>query len=141
MNATELKVGHEIPTFSRQTGLQNWNRFAAVNDEFVDIHMDAEAGKAAGYAGAFGMGRLQFSYLNMVLTQWLGDKGRIVKLSVQFRSPNLQHMVLTAKGTITAIREETDETFVDLDVRIEAGDGLVLSPGTATVALPNAVRS
>ena len=48
---SELTVGMEIPEFQRATGLHNWNRYAAVNSEFVDIHMDDEAGQAAGYPG------------------------------------------------------------------------------------------
>ncbi len=42
---SELAVGMEIPEFQRATGLHNWNRYAAVNYEFVDIHMDDEAGQ------------------------------------------------------------------------------------------------
>ncbi len=66
---SELTVGTEIPVFQRATGLQNWNRYAAVNDEFVDIHMDDEAGRAAGFPTAFGMGNLQWSYLHSMLRQ------------------------------------------------------------------------
>ena len=64
---SELTVGMEIPEFQRATGLHNWNRYAAVNSEFVDIHMDDEAGQAAGYPTAFGMGNLQWSYLHALL--------------------------------------------------------------------------
>ena len=47
MAPTEIpEVGEEIPAFVRQTGFDNWNRYAAVNDEFVPIHMDDEAGQA-----------------------------------------------------------------------------------------------
>ena len=42
-----LGVGDEIPTFTRKTGLDIWNRYAAVNDEFIPIHMDDEAGRDA----------------------------------------------------------------------------------------------
>src|SRR5690349_13831845 len=101
MKPTELAVGTEIPALSRKTGLHNWNRFAAINDEFVDIHMDDEAGRAAGYSGAFGMGRLQHSYLHLLLDDWLKHENRIVKLAAQFRAPNLKGMVLTARGRIT----------------------------------------
>src|SRR5690606_10167902 len=51
----DVEVGHEIPTFQRQTDFMHWNRYAAVNDEFVYLHMDDEVGKAAGQGAAFGM--------------------------------------------------------------------------------------
>lgn len=40
MTSTEIpQVGDEIPAIIRQTGFHNWNRYAAVNDEFrADPH-------------------------------------------------------------------------------------------------------
>jgi MaoC like domain len=135
---SELTVGAEIPVFQRATGLQNWNRYAAVNDEFVDFHMDDEAGRAAGFATAFGMGNLQWSYLHSLLRNWIGDSGRIVQVACQFRSPNLRNQVVTAHGKITAIRTEGGETVVDLDVWTENDSGQAMAPGSATVVLPKA---
>ncbi len=43
----ELVIGQEIPRFRRTTGPLNWARFAAVNDEFLDIHLDDDAGRRA----------------------------------------------------------------------------------------------
>jgi acyl dehydratase len=135
---SELAVGAEIPVFQRATGLQNWNRYAAVNDEFVDFHMDDEAGRAVGFATAFGMGNLQWSYLHSLLRSWIGDSGRILRVDCQFRSPNLRNQVVTAHGKITAIRTEGAETVVDLEVWTENDSGQVMAPGSATVALPAA---
>ena len=132
----EPQPGQEIPPFVRQTGLANWNRYAAVNDEFVPIHMDGEAGRAAGFPTAFGMGNLQWSYLHSVLRQWMGEAGRIVRISCQFRAPNLENQAVTAGGRITAVRPAGDEILVDLDVWTVADQGQTLAPGTATVALP-----
>jgi acyl dehydratase len=132
----EIKVGDELPTFQRATGFHNWNRFAAVNDEFVPIHMDDEAGQKAGYPSAFGMGNLQWAYLHNLLRQWMGDEGRIVNLKCQFRSANTKGQVVTAKGVVTAVRDEGGERVVDLEVWTEEQNGVKLAPGTATVAIP-----
>jgi acyl dehydratase len=132
----EPAPGQEIPTFVRETGFANWNRYAAVNDEFVPIHMDDEAGRAASYPSAFGMGNLQFSFLHNLLREWLGDDGRIVHLACQFRSPNLKGQTVTARGRIIAVREEGEERLVDLEIWTESDRGDRLAPGAATVALP-----
>ena len=56
----------------------NWNRYAAVNDEFVYIHMDDDAGRAAlNEQGAFGMGNLRYAYLVNALQDWIGDEATI----------------------------------------------------------------
>jgi MaoC like domain len=135
---SDLAVGMEIPVFQRATGLHNWNRYAAVNSEFVNIHMDDEAGRAAGYPTAFGMGNLQWSYLHSLLRTWIGDNGRIVRIGCQFRSANTKGQVVTAHGKVTAIHEEGGETLVDLDVWTENDAGQTMAPGTATVALAKA---
>ena len=72
-----IAAGDTVPAFTRHTGFETWNRYAAVNDEFVPIHMDDEAGRAAGYPTAFGMGNLQWAYLHDLLRGWIGDDGRI----------------------------------------------------------------
>jgi acyl dehydratase len=134
--AAEFEVGASVPIFVRTGGFQAWNRYAAVNDEFVDIHMDDDAGRDAGYPGAFGMGNLQWSYLHNLLRAWMGDDGRIVRLGCQFRGPMLKGSVVRARGVITAVRTEGSETLVDLDLWTEDGAGHRMVPARATVALP-----
>jgi acyl dehydratase len=130
-----LSVGDEIPPFERVTGFANWNRFAAVNDEFVPIHMDDGAGREAGYPTAIGMGNLQWAFLHNVLREWMGDDGRIEEIACQFRAPNTKDQAVTARGRIEAIRPDGDRFLVDLTVWTEM-DGVELAPGTATVSLP-----
>lgn len=137
MDATLPTVGDELPHFVRTTGLENWNRYAAVNDEFVSIHMDDEAGRAAGFDGAFGMGNLQWSYLHNVLRSWLGPEARIVSLECQFRSPNVKGATVTARGSVREVTRRDDTTVrVTVDVRTEDETGRVLAPGTAVVDIP-----
>jgi hypothetical protein len=131
-----VAVGDELPVFERMSSFQHWNRYAAVNYEFVNIHMDDRAGKQAGYPGAFGMGNLQWSYLHCLLRNWIGDRGRILRLQCQFRAPNLNDLRTIAHGRVTAIRAENSEQIVDLDVWTETEEGTIMAPGTATVALP-----
>ena len=128
----EFVPGAPMGTWSRETGLDTWNRFAAVNDEFVPIHMDAEAGRAAGMPGAFGQGNLLVSYLHAAVRNWMGEKGRILELSAQFRKPNTQGTV-TAGGTITEVTETDAGTEVRLDLWLKDATGADLAPGTARV--------
>jgi acyl dehydratase len=128
------RVGDELEPFARRTGFENWNRFAAVNDEFVPIHMDDEAGRAAGQPGAFGMGNLQLSYLHTLLREWIGPDGTILGVSCQFRAVNTRGTVVTARGRVTGVERDGERVVVRLDVWTEDGDGRRLAPGTARVA-------
>lgn len=133
-----VTVGSELPVFVRTTGFHNWNRYAAVNDEFVPIHMDDDAGRAQGFPGAFGMGNLLWSYLHNLVRDWMGDDGRLVAMACSFRSPNLRGMTVEARGTVTAVHDEGGERLVELSLVVVDHDApdTILVPATATVALP-----
>lgn len=134
----DVEVGQEIPTWSRETHFMNWNRYAAVNDEFVPFHMDDEAGRAAkNEQGAFGMGNLRYNYLLNMLRDWIGDEGEIREVGCQYRSINQKHDVLTCKGTITEKTVENGEHLVRLDVNVVNQGGDETCPGHAVVVLPS----
>lgn len=131
-----VTVGEQIPAFQRQTDVMNWNRFAAVNDEFIYIHMDDSAGRAAGEDGAFGMGNLRQSYVLNMLRSWAGDEAEIRELAIQYRAINHKNDVLTTHGRVVEKRLEDGEHRVFLEIGVINQDGKETAPGTAVVVLP-----
>lgn len=134
----DVDVGQQIRPWSRKTDFMNWNRYAAVNDEFVFIHMDDEAGRAAkNEQGAFGMGNLRFAYLLNMLRDWAGDEVEIRELGCQYRAINQKNDVLTAGGTITEKWQENGENLIRLEVNVANQDGRSGAPGHAVLVLPS----
>ena len=109
-----------------------------VNDEFVYIHMDDEAGRAAlNERGAFGMGNLRYTYLLNALREWIGDEAEVREAAVQYRAINQKNDTLTVTGKITDKRVEDGENRVYLDTNVVNQDGDPTCPGHAIVVLPN----
>ena len=135
LNTEEVVIGFEVPARSRTPGFHHWNRYAAVNSEFVDIHMDDQAGQAAGYPGAIQMGNLTFAWLYGMLRDWLGFDGRIVKVHCRFRGPSLKGDSVTCKGVVTDCYESDGLRMADLDVWTENQNGVRTTEGQATVVL------
>lgn len=135
MRPADVAVGDAIAPQRRRSGFGSWNRYAAVNDEFVPIHMDEEAGRAAGLPGAIGMGNLQLAYLHNVVRDWLGERGRIERLECRFRAPNTRGQEVTARGVVTAVERGDDGVRVELDVWTEDEAGQRLAPGRCVVRL------
>jgi len=134
-NLRDVRVGDQLTGFSRTTDLENWNRYAAVNDEFFPIHMDDKAGQEAGYPSAFGMGNLLWAYMHNALREWLAEDGEIKSLSCQFRSPNLRNMTVSVRGVVTEVTRRADGSYVSFDLRTESDAGETLAPGRAVVVL------
>ncbi len=137
-----FSVGDTFPPFTRDSGFAYWNRYAAVNDEFIPIHMDDESGRAAGYPTAFGMGNLTWAYLHVALHQWFGQDARVAAVGAQFRSAVTRGKRVVISGEVTAVRPAGDSANgegaldeVDLALRAEDQDGALLAPGTATVVV------
>jgi acyl dehydratase len=133
----DVEIGQEIPAFVRETDFMNWNRYAAVNEEFVYIHMDDEAGKAAGQGAAFGMGNLRWAYVLNALRAWIGDEAEVRELSLQFRAVNHKHDVLRTSAVVTEKKQEDGENLVVLEVNDLNQKDEKTAPGRAVVSLPS----
>jgi acyl dehydratase len=127
----DISEGMSIGPWVRSGGFATWNRFAAVNDEFIPIHMDDEAGRLAGMPGAFGMGNLTMSWLHALVREWAADDGQITSFSIRFRKPALKGEV-TCAGLVTALSTNASETTaqVALTATHEHGDVLVSAEAT-----------
>jgi acyl dehydratase len=133
----DVSVGDELPRWQRTTGFMNWNRYAAVNDEFVPFHMDDEAGRAAkNEQGAFGMGNLRYAYIVNALRDWIGDEAIIREVGCQYRAINQKNDVLTVTGVVTDKKIENGENVVYLDTNVTNQDGAATCPGHAVIVLP-----
>ena len=133
----QIQIGDELPAWSRKTDFMNWNRYAAVNDEFVYIHMDDEVGKAAlNEQGAFGMGNLRYTYMLNALRDWAGDEAIIKECGLQFRAINQKNDILTVTGKITDKQSQDGELLIFLEMNVinQAGEGT--TPGHAIVSIP-----
>ena len=134
----DVNVGDEMPGWSRETHFMNWNRYAAVNDEFVPFHMDDEAGRAAkNEKGAFGMGNLRYAYLVNALRDWIGDEAEIREVGCQYRAINQKGDVLTVTGKVTEKKVEAGENRVYLETNVMNQAGEATCPGHAILVLPN----
>jgi acyl dehydratase len=133
----DIEIGQEVPAFERETDFMNWNRYAAVNEEFVYVHMDDEAGKAAGQGEAFGMGNLRWAYVLNALQNWAGDEADIRELSMQFRAINHKHDMLRTTGVVTDKKQENGENLVMLDINVVNQKDEKTAPGRAVVVLPS----
>jgi acyl dehydratase len=134
----DLKVGDEMPKWSRQTDFMNWNRYAAVNDEFVPFHMDDEAGRKAGNKeGGFGMGNLRYAYLTNALKDWIGDEAEIREIGCQYRAINQKNDVLTVVGKVVEKTVVDGENQIKLETNVVNQNGEATCPGHAVVVVPN----
>ena len=136
LDMNTIEVGNEIPAWSRKTSFAEWNRYAAVNEEFVPFHMDDEAGRRAGNEqGAFGMGNLRYAYIVNALHDWIGDEGMVREVGCQYRAINQKDDVLTVVGKVTKKTIENGRPVLHLDINVLNSENQATCPGHAIVEL------
>lgn len=136
LDISNIEVGTEIPAWSRKTSFAEWNRYAAVNEEFVPFHMDDDAGRRAGNEqGAFGMGNLRYAYIVNALHDWIGDEGLIREVGCQYRAINQKDDVLTVVGKVTKKTTENGRPVLHLDINVVNEENQPTCPAHAIVEL------
>ena len=138
LKASELKVGD---TYSEEV-CRNLSRtqivqYAGASGDYNPLHTDQVfATQIAKYPSVFAHGMLSMGMTGRMLTNYVGD-GRLKKFGVRFTSQVFPGATLTAKATVTAIREEDGEKLVDLDVSTTDEDGTEVIRGSATACVDN----
>lgn len=119
-----------LPEWTRNTGLAAWNRFAAVNDEFIDLHMSDRAAVAAGQRAVFGMGNLRVSYYYAAIEHGMASDQRIREFTCRFTALNFEADTLTVRSEPEACRSE-----VRLTLSMPNQDGVETTPGAAVIGV------
>ena len=135
----DVKEGQELAPIKIAPDKQQLVKFAAGSGDFNPLHFDENF----PMLGAMGLkenivhGRFKYAQVGRLVFQFAGYKGRVKKFGVSYRGMDMLNKEITAKGVVTAKRQEGGENLVELDVWTENTDGQKTTPGTALVALPS----
>ena len=113
-------------------------KFAAGSGDFNPLHFDENFPmlKPMGLSENIVHGRFKYAQTGRLVFGFAGYKGRVKMFGVSYRGMDMLNKPITAKGIVTAKRQEGGENLVDLDIWTEDADGKKTTPGTATVTLP-----
>ena len=117
LKASALSVGdtREEVVFDNITRTQ-LVMYAGASGDYNPVHSDTEfVTKVAGYPSVFAHGMLSMGLTGKMLTNWVGD-GTLTKYGVRFVKQVWPGDSLTAKATVTGLREEGGQNYVDLEV-------------------------
>lgn len=135
----DVKEGQELEPIEIAPDKQQLVKFAAGSGDFNPLHFDENFPMlpAMGLKENIVHGRFKYAQVGRLVFQFAGYKGRVKKFGVSYRGMDMLNKEITAKGVVTAKRQEGGENLVELDVWTENTDGQKTTPGTALVALPS----
>jgi acyl dehydratase len=101
------------------------------------VHWDSELARSVGVPAAYDYGPERISWIATMLTNWIGDRGRLNRLYCEIRRFNVVGDLTTCGGSVTGKREDGGgDGIVELSIWAEDHRGEQTVKGSAEVLLP-----
>ena len=144
----DVEIGSEVTPLAKIATTRMLVQWAGASGDFNPLHYDEEFAKAMGVGTPIVHGALKRAWLGQLMTDWIGEDGKLKKLSCQYRGMDYPRKMKTieeahdgetwwCKGTVTKKYNEGGQNLVECVIWVENGKGEKTTPGAALVALPS----
>jgi acyl dehydratase len=111
-------------------------KYAGASGDYYQIHYDKDFALASGLPGVIVHGWLALAFMGQMVTDWMGDAGRLVKLSGSYRGMNRVAEDIICNGRVLKKYEDAGQHLARLEIWAENPQGEKTVTGTAVVSLP-----
>ena len=132
----DVSEGLEIGPAVRRPSSQQLVKYAGASGDYYQIHYDKDFAQSTGLEDIILHGALKNAFLGTLVTDWMGSRGNLRKLSCQYRGMDIPGRPITARGVVTGKYEDDGEYMVDCEIWLENEEGQRTTTGRATVSLP-----
>ena len=129
--------GSEITPLVKQPTTTQLVMWAGASGDYNAIHYYRDYALKQGLSGVIVHGQLAGAFLGQMLTDWVGDKGNISKLSLSYKGMNFPGEALICQGKVIKKYVEENRHLVTLRIWAENPRGEKTLTGTAVVSLPS----
>ena len=126
-----VEVGQEITDLVKHPTTRQLVQYAGAQGDFYEIHYDQDFARGVGLPGVILHGLLKAGFLGQLVTDWLGDRGRLISFEVSYRGVDVPGKPYRCRGRVSKV----DGDDVELEVWGEDDAGKRTTVGTATVRL------
>jgi acyl dehydratase len=133
----DIEAGGELPALVKFPTTMQLVKYAGASGDYYQIHYDKDFAVSTGLPGVIVHGWLALAFLGQLVTDWLGEKGTLVKLSGSYRGMNRVAEDIICRGKVTKKFVEDGNNYARLEIWAENPAGEKTVTGTAVVALPS----
>lgn len=133
----DIEVGAAVPPLMKNATPRQLVQWAGASGDYYEIHYDKDFALKNMLPGIIIHGALKGSWLGQMLSDWVGEKGRIKKYGCSYRGMDVPGDNITGKGTVTKKYVDGKDHVIEADIWLENGKGEKTTPGTAIVVFPS----
>jgi len=122
----DLQPGDQLPQRTITVDQATLIRYAGVSGDLNPLHWDpAFAATFSPTGGVIAHGMLSMGLLSALLTDWLGDAGRVRSMACQFRAACPVGSRVTIGGEVAAVDDDGDTATLAIWVRLDDGSKVI----------------
>ncbi len=133
----DIAVGMGIPPLTKKTSKRLSAKWAGVCGDYDEYHYDDTIAREHGFPAAIVNGKLLAACLTQLMTNWIGERGNLKRLTCQYRRNHLVGETLVCKGKVTDKYSKDNEHLVQCEIWIENPRSEKETLGSALVNLPS----
>ncbi len=128
-NLSDVEVGTELPAQEFTLQRANLVQYAGASGDFNIIHWNERVAKAVGLPNVIAHGMLTMATAGRVVTDWVGDPGRVLSYGVRFSRPVVvedddRGATLTVSGVVES-KDDDGTVVVGLTATVD-GDKVLM---------------
>jgi acyl dehydratase len=133
----DIVVDAPVPPLMKNASPRQLVQWAGASGDYYEIHYNDKIALANMLPGIIVHGALKGAWLGQLLSDWVGDKGRVKKYSASYRSMDVPGDNLTLTGKVTKKYVDGKDHVVEAEIWVQNGKGEKTTPGTAVVVFPS----
>ena len=110
--------------------------WAGASGDYFAIHYDKDFAQSKGLPGVIVHGQLVAAFLGQLITDWIGEKGILHKLTCNYKGMNFPNDTITCRGHVTKKYIENGENYIECQIWAENPKTEKTVTGKAVVTLP-----
>jgi len=126
-----ITVGQELPDLVKHPTTRQLVQYAGAQGDFYEIHYDQGYARSVGLPGVILHGLLKAAFIAQLVTDWLGDGGRLETFEVSYRGIDVPGRPYRCRGVVKKVEGD----HVELEVWGEDADGNRTTIGSASVEM------
>ena len=133
----DVAVGSKITPLVKEPTTRQLVMWAGAVGDYLPIHYDQDFAQSRGLSGVIVHGQLIGAFLGQLMTDWIGERGALRKLSCSYKGMNYPGEAVTCKGEVTKKYVQDGEHYVECSLWAENSKAEKTALGMAIVVLPS----
>jgi len=133
----DVVEGSELTPLVKEPTTRQLVMWAGASGDYNPIHYDKDFAQGRGLPGVIVPGQLVGCFLGQLITDWIGEGGKLRKLTCSYRGMNLPGEAINCRGQISRKYTEDGEHYIECVLWAENEKGEKTVTARATVCLPS----